>query len=133
MTELFNQLAFVSAVLAGFAFTFVGGLLTSTSTSRAYGWVFAASLVAAVALMVSAVGAVFTGLVIASDAARADTLATLHPLVSQSFLLGVLALIAAAGGAGWLRSRRLGLVSLAIGLMGLVALAAIVLPFLRRL
>lgn len=133
MTELFDQLAFVSAVLAGFAFTFVGGLLTSTIPSRAYTWVFASSLLAAVTLMVSAVAAVFTRLALAREAASPAALATLHPLVSQSFLLGVVALIAAAAGTGWLRSRRLGLVSMAIALLGLVALAAAVLPFLRRL
>jgi hypothetical protein len=131
MPELFAQLGFVCAVLAGFAFTFVGGLLSSSAQSRAYAWTFGAALFAAVALMVAAVGAVFAGLGTAGQFLAPEQARLLHQLVSQAFLLGVLALLVAAGCVGWLRSRRLGLVSLAVASLGLAALAVVVVPFLR--
>ncbi len=131
MPELFAQLGFVCAVLAGFAFTFVGGLLSSPVQSRAYAWTFGAALFAAVALMVAAVGAVFAGLAVAGQHVAAEQARSLHQLVSQAFLLGVIALLVAAGCVGWLRSRRLGFVSIAVAVLGFVGLAAVVVPFLR--
>lgn len=128
MADLMNQLGFVCAVLGGFAFTFVGGLLSSTSASRVYAWVFGTSLFASMALMIAAVGATLAGL-----AARGDYAADLggvHQLVSQAFLLGVVALLLAAGLSGWLRSRQLGYVSLALAGIALFVAALMLWPFL---
>jgi hypothetical protein len=80
--------------------------------------------------MIAAVGSVFAVLGVASELAETQFLGTLHTTVSQSFLLGILALLASAGGAGWLRSRHLGYVSVVIAVLGLVALGFVVTPFL---
>ena len=131
MTELFTQLCFVSSVLAGFAFSFVGGLLSSSSPSRIYGWAFSSALFAAVTLTVAAVGAVFAGLAFDGESAQGEQRRTLHQLVSQTFLLGILGLLVAAGCVGWLKSRQLGIVSVIIAVIGFLGMATVVMPFLR--
>lgn len=129
MSDLFNQLGFVSAVLAGFAFTFVAGLLPLSSKSRAYPWVFGAALAAALSLMITAVGSVFASLAVRSEVVV--DMARLHQLISQTFLVGVLGLLVAAGLSGWLRSRRLGIVSTVIAVLALWAAYGVIGPFLQ--
>ncbi len=131
MTQLFGQLGFVSAILAGFAFTFIAGLLSSSSSSRAYPWVFVSALTAALSLMIAAVGSVFAGLGVEGDFLDAAQTRELLALVSQSFLVGVLSLVLSSGCSGWLRSRRLGLVSSTLALLAAAVLAFVVVPFLR--
>lgn len=128
MAELLGQLGFVSAVLGGFAFTFVGALLTVSGDSRIYPWAFGTALFASLALMVAAVGSTLASLA-AANAYPAE-LARVHELVSQAFLLGILALLLGAGLSGWLRSRVLGYVSSSIAALALLAAVATLLPFL---
>lgn len=131
MTQLFGQPSFVSAVLAGFAFTFVAGLLSSPSTSRAFPWVFAGSLTAALSLMVAAVGSVLAGLAVEGKSLTPAQSQELLALISQAFLVGIFSLVFASGCSGWLRSRRLGLISIALAVVGAHVLGSIVLPFIR--
>lgn len=130
MTQLFGQLGFVSAILAGFAFTFIAGLLSSSSASRAYSWVFVSALVAALSLMIAAVGSVFAGLGVEGEYLDEAQSETLLSIVSQAFLVGVLALVFSSGCSGWIRSRRLGFASTALAVLGTLVLASVVLPFL---
>jgi hypothetical protein len=131
MTQLFGQLGFVSAILAGFAFTFMAGLLTSPSSSRAYSWVFVSALVAALSLMIAAVGSVFAGLGVEGNFLDSTRIRNLLAVVSQAFLIGVLSLVLSAGCSGWLRSRRLGIISSVLAGISTLVFATIVLPFLK--
>lgn len=131
MSQLFSQLSFVSAILAGFAFTFIAGLLTSSSLSRSYNWVFVSALLAGLSLMVAAVGSVFGGLDVEAEFLSALQIQQLLALVPQAFLVGVFPLVFSAGCSGWLRSRQLGLFSSAIACLAAFVLASVVLPFFR--
>lgn len=131
MTQLFGQLGFVSAILAGFAFTFMAGLLTSSSDSRAYSWVFVSALVAALSLMIAAVGSVFGGLGVEGNFLGDTRIQNLLAMVSQAFLIGVLSLVLSAGCSGWLRSRRLGMISSVLAAISTFVFATIALPFLK--
>jgi hypothetical protein len=81
--------------------------------------------------MVATVGAVFAALGISSQLLAPEQAQSLHQLVSQAFLLGVLSLLVSAGCVGWLRGPRLGVVSAVIAAIGLIGLATVVTPFLR--
>lgn len=131
MAQLFGQLSFVSAVLAGFAFTFVSGLLSSSSRSRAYPWVFAGALSAALSLMVASVGSVFGGLGVEGEYLNAAQSQDLLALISQAFLVGIFSLVFASGCSGWLRSKRLGWLSTFLSLLGAYVLGSVILPFVR--
>lgn len=104
----FNHLSLISSLLAGYSFTFLGSLLTSTAQSRAYAWVFVSVLLAALSLMVAAVSSVFAGIAVQGVSVADPRLESLHQLKSQAFLVGTVCLVLAAGASGWLRSQRLG-------------------------
>lgn len=130
MDELFAQLSVVSAILGGFAFTFVGALLALPVTSRVYAWVFGASLLAAMAFMVTALGSVLASLAVKNS--YPVDIASLHAKISQAFLLGILCFLVATGACGWLKSRKLGYVSLAIAVVSALGVALVLFPFLAR-
>lgn len=130
MDELFAQLSVVSAILGGFAFTFVGALLALPVTSRVYGWVFGASLLAAMAFMVTALGSVLASLAVKNS--YPVDIATLHGRISLAFLLGILCFLVATGACGWLKSRKLGYVSLAVAIISALGVTLVLFPFLAR-
>jgi hypothetical protein len=139
---LFHQLGLVSSLLAGFAFTFFASLLSAspdsgrpeperaTGRSRAYTWVFVGTLLSALSLMVAAVACTFAGIALEGRPAGDPGLLPLHQLASQAFLLGTVSLMIAAGGSGWLRSRRLGWVTVSLAAFALAAVVFVVGPFL---
>lgn len=143
---LFHQLGLVSSLLAGFAFTFFASLLSSTpepatptpgspaepprGKSRAYAWVFVATLLSALSLMVAAVASVFAAIALEGRPAGDPRILPLHQLASQGFLLGTICLVVAAGASGWLRTRRLGLVTASLAALALAAVGYVVVPFL---
>ena len=130
MDELFAQLSVVSAILGGFAFTFVGALLSHPATSRVYAWVFGASLLAAMAFMVTALGSVLASLAVKNS--YPVDIASLHGKISLAFLLGILFFLVATGACGWLKGRKLGYVSSVIAAVSAIGVAIVLLPFLAR-
>jgi hypothetical protein len=108
MAEFYRQFAFVSSVLAGFAFTFYGTLLVAAHEHRAGKWAAFFAVAASVAFLPVTLGMTF-------GAVRA----------------GVVFLLTSFGVSGWIRSRGLGIATTSLSLIGaLVALAALR-PFLH--
>lgn len=122
LAEVARQLAFVSAVLGGFAATFLATLLTARPEGRAGAWAIATSALAAVSFIVAVIAT--TGLAIvlnphaparviaAAAIGRARLCGTL------AFIVGLYALLAAIAASGFLRSRRAGRVTTAIAVLG---------------
>jgi hypothetical protein len=130
MDELFAQLSVVSAILGGFAFTFVEALLALPAASRVYGWVVGAGLLAAMAFMVTALGSVLASLAVKNW--YPVDIASLHGKISQAFLLGILCFLVATGACGWLKSRKLGYVSLSIAAVSTLGVVRVLFPFLAK-
>jgi hypothetical protein len=128
VAELFEQLSVVSAILGGFAFTFVGALLGHPVESRSFPLAFGASLLAALAFMVSALGSVLASFAVKS--AYPIDIEPLHLKISAAFLLGILCFVVATGSCGWLKSRRIGYISSSIAAISAIGVAAVLLPFL---
>lgn len=126
--ELAGQLAFLSAVLGGFAATFAGTLLAVDSPRRAVGWALSAAVVAAAALIVATVA--FTGAVLAIRSGSEVQIASLPRYGATalgSFVVGLYGLFGALGLSGWVRSRRAGWVTTSIAVVGaLLATSALV-------
>jgi hypothetical protein len=135
MAEYYRQFAFVSSVLAGFAFAFYGTLLVAAREHRAGAWASFFAVAASVAFLPVTLGMTFT-------AARATiqpqefTVSTLksdpqNALLSMLFLSGVVFLLASFGISGWMRSRGLGIATTSLSLLGALAAFAALRPFLH--
>jgi hypothetical protein len=137
MAEFYRQFAFVSSVLAGFAFTFYGTLLMASPKHRVGGWAAFMAVAASVAFLPVTLGTTFSAAKAADVATQGGT-HSITPadlsqlaLYSMLFLLGVLFLLASFGLSGWMRSRRLGIATTVLAGFGLVATFFALLPFLR--
>ncbi len=131
MPPFFEQLSFISAILAGFAFTVVVGLLPLHSTSRVFPLVFAAALAAALLLMIASVAAVLTGLGVAEKFIDSQKSHEMLEIVSEAFLLGIISLVVTFGCCGWLHSKRVGIIATTLASLAACVLAIVIIPFLR--
>lgn len=124
--ELAGQLAFLSAVLGGFAVTFLGTLLATSSERRAIGWAIGSASVAAAGFICSALAASFMAVATHPEAiesaASAAQSAGPRVAVTLGLMVGMYALLLSLGLSGWARSRPVGLTTTISA--GLAALAA---------
>ena len=135
MAEFYRQFAFVSSVLAGFAFTFYGTLLVAAREHRTGAWAAFFAVAASVAFLPVTLGMTF-GAARAASQPRELTVPTLESdpqiaLLSMLFLSGVVFLFASFGISGWMRSRSLGIATTSLSLIGAFAAFAALRPFLR--
>jgi hypothetical protein len=135
MAEFCRQFAFVSSVLAGFAFAFYGTLLVAAREHRAGAWAAFFAVAASVAFLPVTLGMTF-GAVRAASQARELSVSNLAAdpqiaLLSMLFLAGVVFLLASFGISGWMRSRGLGIATTSLSLIGALAVFAALRPFLH--
>lgn len=137
LADLFRQLAFISALIGGFAFAFLGVLLTVPSRSKVVEWTAGTSLATTGSLIICVVGWTLMASQVALTAPAAGTfrfpasLNTMHSRLSLLFIIGMLLFLASLGLSGWVRSRSLGVISTGIALIACVALMFVISPFLR--
>jgi hypothetical protein len=135
MAEFCRQFAFVSSVLAGFAFAFYGTLLVAAGRHRAGAWAAFFAVAASVAFLPVTLGMTFTAVRAANQPTEfsVSTAAT-DPqiaLLSMLFLSGVVFLLASFGISGWMRSRGLGIATTSLSFLGALAAFAALKPFLH--
>jgi hypothetical protein len=135
MAEFYRQFAFVSSVLAGFAFAFYGTLLVAAREHRAGAWAAFFAVAASVAFLPVTLGMTF-GAVRAADqpGELSVSIAAADPqiaLLSMLFLSGVVFLLVSFGISGWMRSRGLGIATTSLSLLGALAVFVALRPFLH--
>ena len=134
MVEYYHQFAFVSSLLAGFAFSFYGVLLSASSNHRAASWAALMAVTASVAFLLVTLGMTFA----ASHAAALprsapltlSTAAQQGPL-SDYFFAGIFFLFASFGLGGWIRSRELGIATTLVATIGLLGAICVLLPYIH--
>lgn len=134
MTEYYRQFAFISSVLAGFAFTFYAALLAVPRESRAVSWGAFLTVTASVCFLVVTLATTFSAARMARMPEGAEIppeLAAQLSLISTIFILGILLLLASFGLGGWIRSRRLGTATTAVAILGTIAVFLALSPFLH--
>src|SRR5262249_19818256 len=135
MAEYYRQFAFVSSVLAGFAFAFYGTLLVAAREHRAGAWAAFFAVAASVAFLPVTLGMTFNGIRAANQSTELSvSAATADPqiaLLSMLFLSGVVFLLASFGISGWMRSRGLGVATTSLSFLGAVAVFVALKPFLH--
>ena len=139
--EAFQQLASISAVLGGLAFTAAAALLAAgagTSNPNALGRPAKVTVVTAVAsavclviaaLMWSLMAADISRAVANSDVSSANGIARLNWIPSLAMIAGVLLFFTSVGASGWIASRKLGYVTSLAALVGGIALLLMLLVF----
>ncbi len=132
MAEFFRMFAFINAILGGFAFSFLGVLLTVDSKHRVISWVTAITAGAAGCFIIAALGATFSAVAAASAGASElpASISALHKPMSLIFLGGVLLLLISLGMSGWLRSRILGIVTTIIAILAVFGAVFMMTPFI---
>ena len=141
LADLFRQLAFISALIGGFAFAFLGVLLTATSRSRVVEWTAGMAMGTAASLVVCVIGwTLMASEVVTATPANASAeeflkvalnFNRMHSRLSLLFILGMFLFLASLGLSGWVRSRALGIVSTVIALLAAAGLMLVLTPFLR--
>lgn len=136
MAEYYRQFAFVSSVLAGFAFTFYATLLSIDRQKGAVSWTALLSVAASICFLAVTLGTTFS----AARVARLGDTTELPPVLqaqqaplSVLFLSGILLLLASFALGGWIRSRRLGIATTALSVFGALAIFFALSPFLQPL
>jgi hypothetical protein len=136
MAEYYRQFAFVSSVLAGFAFTFYATLLSIDRQKRAVSWTALFSIAASICFLAVTLGTTFSAARVARLADGDELPAVLQaqqaPL-SVLFLAGIVLLLTSFALGGWIRSRRLGLATTALAVFGALAVFFALSPFLEPL
>lgn len=120
---IYGQLASVSAILAGFAITFLALLLGHGEKGRCLTASIAVTIVASASLLVSALGWTLVNLLLTqvttqlgAEALQDPAYAWVvggHRTLSLTFLTGLLCLFTMLGLSGWLKSWTLGIFSAA--------------------
>ena len=136
MAEYYRQFAFVSSVLAGFAFTFYATLLSIDRQKWAVNWTALFSIGSSICFLVVTLGTTFA-------AARVSGLTNISELppvlraqqgpLSLLFFGGIILLLASFALGGWIRSRRLGIATTALAVFGALAAFFALSPFLAPL
>jgi len=115
MIELAQQLAFVSAFLGGFAATYLATLIVANSSKKSADWSIGFAACAASFFIVAVIASVMITVVLHSDApsrmSEQTSISVARVVSTLGFIFGIYALLASVGISGWLRSRKLGMVT----------------------
>jgi hypothetical protein len=119
--DLFRQGAFISALIAGFTFAFLGVLLTASDRKPVAAWAAGFAIAATAGLVVCALGWTLSvpRVSIPSPSAAGpgglpESLGSLHRVLSLTFIACFFLFLTCLGLSGWIRSKKLGIVSTAL-------------------
>ena len=132
-----EYLSFVNAVLGGFAFAFLGALITLEKSSRILTTTFIVTAAAAGCFLIATLGSTLTSSMI--DAAQSGQVsedytkhfAYLNRPISLTFIFGVFFLTISVGLMGWIRTRYLGIATTVIALFTGFGAMYMIRPFIR--
>lgn len=123
--EICKQDAFISALIAGFSFAFLGALLVSSINKRIVDWVIGFSIASIAGLLFCSIGWTLS----ASRMAYYDgtgikevpqLFISMHQKISTVFSLSVFLFLITLGLSGFIRSKKLGIVSGIVSLFSLI-------------
>ncbi|MEM8487062.1 MAG: hypothetical protein AAF564_16030 [Bacteroidota bacterium] len=132
VAELYRQIAFLSAVIGGFAIAFMGTLLTLTSQDKTVSRTIWLSALAATSLIVST----FASVVVLLDVIRLgitsfdlsawpeETLRS-KSIAGLASFMGMYVLLIAIGFSGRIRDKKTGIVTAVIAFVGLILLTIV--------
>lgn len=115
LAETGRQLASLSALLGGFAATFLGILLQSPSARRHVGWASGSAAVASASFILAVISGTAIAIVLYPAAPKGLAIPVFIPQATRpmlvTFALGIFCTLLSLGLSGWIRSRQLGVVT----------------------
>jgi bacteriorhodopsin len=132
--EICKQSAFISALVAGFSFAFLGALLVSSFKNQIIDWVMSFSILSIAGLLVCSLAwtlsasrmALYNGNNITQVP---QTFLNLHRILSIIFILSFFFFLVTLGLSGWIRSRKLGIISSLISFISAIFFIVIMSQF----
>jgi hypothetical protein len=133
--EICKQGAFISALVAGFSFAFLGALIVSAIKSKIIDWLIGLSIISISGLLVCSLAWTLTASRMAflssnNTSQVPEYFTGMHRSLSFVFIFSFFTFIATLGLSGWVRSRKMGIISSGISLIALVFFIAIMSHFL---
>lgn len=119
LVERTQQLILLSAFLGGFSATFLAAILTIEAKKKVTDWIVCISAASSCCFIVAAVTniALVNGLQIEESL---ETLSRLKIISSLGMISGIFALLICIGLSGWIRSRKIGLVTASFSLIATI-------------
>jgi len=120
IAELFRQCAFISALIAGFSFAFLAVILTNKTTKKIDDWTAGFAIAATAGLIVCALGwtlsvphvlELYANISANTPVQLPESYLSIHRSLSMTFIACFFFFLTSLGLSGWIRSRRLGVVS----------------------
>lgn len=114
-----EQLGFVSAFLGGVSATILVTIVIFVDAKRSVSWIVGASALAACSLLIAVVASWRLILLLNTDLSSQvglDMIALLYRSMLLGYSIGFLSLITCIGLAGWIRSRKLGMITTTMAL-----------------
>lgn len=117
------KIAFVSAVVGGFAATFLAQLVTTTEGKRLAEWSTGSAAFSAVLFTVATISStrIAMNTYLSAPADATASIAVELVMTFVGFVFGIYTLLLAIGLSGWIRSRRLGIVTSLVAILGAMA------------
>ena len=140
IAELFRQCAFISALIAGFSFAFLAVILTNKTTKQIDDWTAGFAIAATAGLIVCALGWTLSVPRVLELSANIsantpvqlpESYLSIHRSLSITFIACFFFFLTSLGLSGWIRSRRLGVVSSILTIIAAVYAVWILRFFIR--
>ncbi len=115
LAEIAQQLSLLSTFLGGFAAAFFATLLVESSTKKSAGWSIGCAAIAASCFIVAVISFVMITIVlhpeVPNNVSEGSSIGRARAVGFIGFALGVYALLLSVGISGWIRSRKLGMIT----------------------
>ncbi len=128
----FQQLAFVSSVLAGFAFAYYANLLTASASHRIASWAAFLAVCASICFLIVTLGSTFSVTATMHSTTLPEAIQAQQEPTTALFLLGIVLTLISFGLGGWMRSHQLGVATTCVALMGVIGVIWVMQPFMHR-
>ncbi len=128
----YQQLAFVSSVLAGFSFAFYGTLLTASTTHRIASWSAFLAVCGSICFLIVTLGSTFAEGALSHSKILPTAIQAQQEPISMLFLLGMVLTLVSFGMGGWVRSHKLGVATTCVAVLGIIGVIWIMRPFIHR-
>ncbi len=128
LNDLMTQLVFISVFLGGFSASILGTLITTDKKkSKVLSKLIIGSSLAALSFIVAVFA--MTNIIIVTIPTYplpydGSSVSTSRAVGFASFIIGILSILFVIGTSGWLYSRKLGIFTTVIGVLGLIAIIA---------
>ena len=126
MRELLEQLALLSTFLGGFSATFLATLLTINEKHKLVSWMIGLATIAACFFVIAVVSCIGSMVSLHPDmpqlAVNSGPTLILRLLAAVGFFLGMLVLISSIGLSGWLKGKKLGILTSCVAFLTIVIL-----------